>query len=101
MSDAGDYNSAVLPSRSVFFRLSLSEVSDAVRMSFRGAYRPSPTRHELSLFGIDWSSFEESTCIGTSSKLDEVLLGWFDDDDNSGRLADYLSYPGIVCVGPP
>jgi len=90
MSDAGDYNSAVFPSRSVFFRLSISEVSNTVRMSFGGAHRPFPTRHELSLFGINWSSFEESTCIGTSSRLDEALLGWF--DDNSERLAVYLSY---------
>lgn len=90
MSDAGDFNSTVFPSRFVFFRRSISEVSNAVLMSFGGAHRPSPTRHELSLFGINWSSFEESTCIGTSSKLDNVLLGWF--DDNSKRLADYLSH---------
>ena len=77
------------PSHLVFSRLDISGISNAVRMSFRGAYRLSPTRDELSLFGIDRSSFEESTCIATLSTLDKVLLEWF--SNNSTRLDEYLS----------
>lgn len=48
------------------------------------------TRDDLSLFCIIRSSFTESTCIATSSKLDKVLLKWF--FDNTPRLTEYLSY---------
>lgn len=67
-----------------FAWLNIFEISMAVRMCPRGAYRLSLTHDELTLFCVNRSLFEESTCIGTSSKLDKILLGWF--DDNSERL---------------
>ena len=72
-----------------FAWLNSFEIPMAARMNLRGAYQLSLTRDELTLFGINRSSFEESTCIGTSSKLDEVLLRWF--DDSSKRIGEYLS----------
>jgi hypothetical protein len=61
----------------------------ARRRHYRDVSTLPVTGRQLSVFGIDLSSFDEAIPLGSGSSLDIDLLDWF--SRNQGRVMEYLS----------